>query len=76
MFAHNHTALLYFTVQESFEKIHPNAGDIFSALRCYRDMDLFLVISFPFAFIIHDAEEILVQHQWILTRYRFKEKRA
>ena len=30
-------------------------------------MDLFLIISFPFAFIIHDAEEIFVQHQWVLT---------
>ena len=30
-------------------------------------MDLFWIISFPIAFIIHDAEEIFVQHKWMLT---------
>ena len=30
-------------------------------------MELFWIISFPLAFIVHDGEEILVQHQWILA---------
>lgn len=30
-------------------------------------MDLFLIISFPLAFIIHDVEEIIVQHEWMLA---------
>lgn len=30
-------------------------------------MDLFLIISFPLAFIVHDVEEIVVQHKWMLT---------
>ena len=28
-------------------------------------MELFFIISFPLAFIIHDAEEIVVQHKWM-----------
>ena len=30
-------------------------------------MELFWIISFPLAFIIHDGEEIVVQHQWMLA---------
>ena len=30
-------------------------------------MDLFWIISFPLAFIVHDGEEIVVQHKWTLT---------
>ena len=30
-------------------------------------MELFWIISFPLAFIVHDGEEILVQHQWMLA---------
>ena len=30
-------------------------------------MDLFWIISFPLAFIVHDGEEIVVQHKWMLT---------
>lgn len=30
-------------------------------------MELFWIISFPLAFIIHDSEEIIVQHKWVLT---------
>jgi len=30
-------------------------------------MDLFWIISFPLAFIVHDGEEIVIQHKWMLT---------
>ncbi|SIO28552.1 HXXEE domain-containing protein [Fibrobacter sp. UWB11] len=30
-------------------------------------MDLIWIISFPLAFIVHDGEEIIVQHKWMLT---------
>ena len=30
-------------------------------------MELFWIISFPLAFIIHDSEEIIVQHKWMLA---------
>jgi len=30
-------------------------------------MELFWIISFPLAFIIHDSEEIIVQHKWVLA---------
>ena len=30
-------------------------------------MELFWITSFPLAFIVHDGEEILVQHQWMLA---------
>ena len=30
-------------------------------------MSVLMIISFPLAFLIHDIEEILVQHKWLLT---------
>ena len=30
-------------------------------------MSILMIISFPFAFLIHDLEEILVQHKWMLA---------
>lgn len=30
-------------------------------------MELFWIISFPLAFIVHDGEEIFVQHKWLLA---------
>lgn len=29
---------------------------------------LYLVLPFPIAFILHDAEEVMVQHRWMLNR--------
>ncbi|SMP41042.1 HXXEE domain-containing protein [Fibrobacter sp. UWB10] len=34
-------------------------------------VDLFWIISFPLAFVIHDGEEIIVQHKWMLTHKDF-----
>lgn len=28
--------------------------------------ELYLILSFPIAFILHDAEEVVVQHRWML----------
>ena len=30
-------------------------------------MNILIILSFPVAFLIHDLEEILVQHKWMLT---------
>ena len=36
---------------------------------------LYLVLPFPLAFILHDAEEAIVQHRWMLShRYIFEDK--
>ncbi len=34
-------------------------------------VDLFWIISFPLAFVIHDGEEIVVQHKWMLIHKDF-----
>ena len=36
---------------------------------------LYLVLPFPLAFILHDAEEVIVQHRWMLShRHIFEDK--
>ena len=30
-------------------------------------MSILMILSFPLAFLIHDLEEILVQHKWMLA---------
>ena len=36
---------------------------------------LYLVLPFPLAFILHDAEEAIVQHRWMLSHHHvFEDK--
>lgn len=30
-------------------------------------MSILMILSFPIAFLIHDTEEIIVQHKWMLA---------
>ena len=39
-------------------------------------MDLFWIISFPLAFIVHDGEEIVIQHKWMLTHKKISKSKA